>query len=896
MAGIQVGGIVSGLDTNALVEQLTQQANIAVDRLNGQYSYKALEKNTYTSINEMMGDMSSDLLSLKLESTFLSKKVSSTNESVATATATTEADIGTHSLKVSKLAKNSEALSSYTRVGLVTAGANITKISGRATESLEGKHTVTISTVSSQYLSTDVFEVSNIGSVSKQAGSTFAGVDANGALTADVSGDLQFTYTDADGNDQSVTISGTFGSSGQDINVVSTNIEDTLNNALNASMGTNNVQYVTMRADYDSTSSAWNFSMYETTIDDFNIAFGGDDSTTLRDELGFSSSSSPTLSTVTKINKYHLADTAENLQNKLASSISGLVPGATIEQSGTITTGTFVFAQDASLKVSASTYSSYVSDAVTSGTLNTTTKGLENAGFSVAAGTDLNGTFTINDVAITISDYTKLSVDDVLGMINSSGAGVTATYDSTTKKFTLESNESGAKSITLGDYGDTSSLLKLFKFDTTSDTTYTVGSTAGSISTTTKLSNAGLTTYPASGTFTINGVSIYVDTAVDTIQTLIDKVNKSGAKVTMSYDSASDKVKIKSNTIDPITVGAASDTSNILEAFNLTSDTTETTTIGEEGSRAVFTVDGTTYIRDTNVISDVVAGLTLTLNTESNESTTIGVSVDPSKGVAAFAKLIQHYNVLMEKLYTPEVDDDEEDKYIEYLTDTDKESMSEDDIATYQENYELLNSYKIIRRSSELRNLDTNLRKSFFAERPGITSSINDMSDLGIEVAGAGDTSKEVYGYLVTLSTDYDEIYAALEGNETFMDALTNNPKDVYTFFANSSDLDTDDATTTKEKAQMQQQIENEVGWARYFGDYVLDAYTDSDGMIGAKIGTNGTLQSYLNKLSTKITDQEDRVQQELERYWAQFTAMEKAISDAQSQSSALSSVTSSSS
>ncbi|WP_295222648.1 flagellar filament capping protein FliD [Seleniivibrio sp.] len=76
----------------------------------------------------------------------------------------------------------------------------------------------------------------------------------------------------------------------------------------------------------------------------------------------------------------------------------------------------------------------------------------------------------------------------------------------------------------------------------------------------------------------------------------------------------------------------------------------------------------------------------------------------------------------------------------------------------------------------------------------------------------------------------------------------------------------------------------------------MLDAYTDSDGMIGAKLGTTGTLQTYLNKLATKISDQEDRVQQELERYWAQFTAMEKAISDAQSQSSALSSVTSSSS
>lgn len=896
MAGIQVGGIVSGLDTNALVEQMTQQANVAVERLNGQYSYKSLEKNVYTSINDMMSDISGDLLSLKLESTFLSKKVNSTNSSVASATATTDADIGSHSLKVTKLAKNSEAISSYTRVAMVSTGANVSKITGNATESLEGTHTVTVSTVSSKYLSTDVFEVSNIGSVTKQAGATFSGVDSNGALTADVTGDIQFSYTDADGNDQTLTISGTFGTTGQDINVVSTNIQDTLNNALNASMGTNNVQYVAMRADYNSTSSSWNFSMYETTIDDFNIAFDGVDADTLRNELGFTQYSSPTVSTTTKINKYHLADTASNLGNKLASSISGLVPGTELTLSGTLTTGTFIFGQDASLKVSAATYSTYVSDKATTGTLDTATDGLQNAGFTVAANSTLNGTFTINGVAITIDDYTKISVDDLLGIINSSGAGVTATYDSTAKKFKLESNTIGAKSITLGDYSDTSSMFKLLKLDSTSETTYTIGSTSGSISTTSNLTGAGLTTYPYTGTFTINGVSIYVDTSVDTIQTVIEKVNKSGAGVTMSYDSTSDKVKLKSNTIDPITVGSSSDTSNLLVAFNLTDDSTVEKTIGEEGSRAVFTVDGTTYVRDTNVVDDVIGGVTFTLNSVSNESTTIDVSVDPSKGVAAFAKLIQHYNTLMEKMYTPEVDDDEEDKYIEYLTESDQESMSEDEIANYQEKYELYNSYKVIRRSSELRNLDTNLRKSFFAERPGITSSINDMSDLGIKVAGAGDTSKEVYGYLVSLSTDYDEIYAALESNETFMDALTNNPKDVYTFFANSSDLDTDDATTTKEKAQIEQQIENEVGWARYFGDYVLDAYTDSDGMIGAKLGTSGSLQTYLNKLATKISDQEDRVQQELERYWAQFTAMEKAISDAQSQASALSSVTGSSS
>jgi len=895
MAGIQIGGIMSGLDTNALVEQMTKQANVSVDRLKGQLSYKEVEFGVYSSVNDMMNDMSSSLLSLKLESTFLSKKVNSTNGSVATATATTDAEIGSHSIKVSKLAKNSEAASSYTKVGIVTAGANVTKITGNATESLEGKHTVTVSvTGASKYLSTDVFEVQNVGSVKKQAGSTFSDVDANGNLTADVSGQLTFAYTDADGNAQSVTINGTFGTTGQDINTVSTNIQDTLNTALNSAMGTNNVQYAAFRADFNSTGSTWNFSMYETTIASHNISFSGTDAGTLRNEIGFSESSSPTVSTTTKINKYHLANTASDLQNKLASSTAGLIPGATITQSATITTGTFVFAQDASLKVSAATYSTFVSDTVTAGTLNLTATGLNNAGFSVTANSTLNGSFTINGVSITISDYTKLSVNDLLGMINSSGAGVTASYDSTSKKFTLQSNTSGSQSITFGDYTDTSSIFKLMKLDTTSNTTYTKGSTAGSISTTSPLTGAGLTTYPYSGTFTINGVSIYVDATKDTIQTVMDKVNKSGAGVSMTYDTSSDKVLLKSNSVNPITVGAATDTSNLLVAFNLTNSATTQKTIGQEGTRAAFVVNGTTYVRDTNVISDVIGGVTFTLNSESNETTTIDISVDPSKGVKAFASFIQNYNKLMDKLNVPEKDDSEDD-YTSYLADSDKESMSESDVADYQEKYELYNGYDVVRRSSELRYLKTNIRTSFFEERSGINSKVNDMSDLGIKVAGAGDLTKEVYGYMVTISTDYDEIVAALEENSTFMNALQNNPKDVYTFFSNSSDLDVDDATSAKEAAAIEKTIKSETGWARYFDTYVLKTYTDSiSGIVGNKLGTNGTLMAFMNNLDTKISSQEDRVQQQLERYWAQFTAMEKAIANAQSQSSALGSVTSS--
>ncbi len=55
--------------------------------------------------------------------------------------------------------------------------------------------------------------------------------------------------------------------------------------------------------------------------------------------------------------------------------------------------------------------------------------------------------------------------------------------------------------------------------------------------------------------------------------------------------------------------------------------------------------------------------------------------------------------------------------------------------------------------------------------------------------------------------------------------------------------------------------------------------------MIGNKLGINGSINNDLLRMEKRIIAQEDRVENQLERYWKQFTAMEMAIADAQSQS-----------
>ncbi|PLX71044.1 MAG: flagellar hook protein [Denitrovibrio sp.] len=879
MAGIQVGGIVSGLDTNSIVDQLMQQARVPVDRLYGDYEYKNLENTVFSDINNMLGNINSDLLNLRLESTFKTKLTSSTNDSVVTATATTDAEVRSHSISVSQLAQNSIASSAYTRFSLSHTGMNITKVTGLSYDYLEAVHNVTVEQSGADYVSTTKSTVQNVGTMSKAAGAAIDGanVDSYGEMLSAFTGDVTISYDDENGDAQTLTVSGTFASIGEDINDLASNLEFALNQMMNSSMGTNAVQYISMRAEHD--SGTWNLAMYETTVDDYNISMAGTDAGTLRNELGFAEAYTPTTSSTTTMYKYHVADSLANLQAKMFSPTSGVVSGATFTVTDDITTGSITIAQDSSLKVSSDTYSTYTGAAASTGSgIDTTVKGLDAAGFSTTIDSNMNGTFTINDTVITIDDYTKISTNDLLGIINSSGAGVTASYDSGTDKFSIKSNNAGSSIIDLGAYGDTSDIIKLLKLDYSSDRTFKAGSTEGNIDATSKLTDSGLTAYPYTGTFSINGVSIYVDTSTESLNDVIAKVNRSGAGVTMSYDSNSDKISMVSDGIDEITVGSTGDTSNLLEALNLTSDTETAQTIGETGQRAILTVDGSTYVRESNTVSDIISGVTLTLNGTSTSAASIGITVDSDKAVEAFSKFAAHYNELMEKLNVPDVNDDEE-KYMEYLSDADRENMGEDEIANYIEKYEMYNTYDIIRKSSELRNMDTALRKAFFSERSGINDSINDMSDIGIEVAGAGDLNTEFYGYIAEFSTDYEEIMSKLKENSDFISALTEKPDSVFKFFANSPDK-------VEKTDPGYSEYQSKLGWSRYFSNLIQERYTSDTGMIGNKLGAGGTIYSEIASLQSRIESQENRVESQLEMYWAQFTAMENAIADAQSQAS----------
>src|SRR5581483_11854386 len=71
------------------------------------------------------------------------------------------------------------------------------------------------------------------------------------------------------------------------------------------------------------------------------------------------------------------------------------------------------------------------------------------------------------------------------------------------------------------------------------------------------------------GSFVLDGKTIAVDVATDTIQSLVDKINNSGARVTASYDAQADRLDLLATYDSEDVLPLSGDTSGFLAAAHL---------------------------------------------------------------------------------------------------------------------------------------------------------------------------------------------------------------------------------------------------------------------------------------------------------------------------------------
>lgn len=344
-------------------------------------------------------------------------------------------------------------------------------------------------------------------------------------------------------------------------------------------------------------------------------------------------------------------DLGTRLQN-LASALSSLLQRSTV-------VGFTVRPSDSNAPFTASarpgavagTYSIQIQQLATATTLRSTGPiGAEIDPNAVLNNTNLRssvtaGSFTINGVAITV-DPAVDTLNDVVNRINASGAGVVASLVTVDGRLRLKIEAATAGGpLQLGALGDTSNFLSvtsLLGAPRTGDTIVGTRSLAA-VKTSVPLNQAMLATpVSGAGALTINGVAINYDPAVDSLSTILNRINSSNAGVTASYDATSDRVVLTAKTTGSLSI-TISDTGNLTAALGLDPNQQQL------GQNAVYSLDGgaTWQYSTSNTISDAIPGVTLTLTRTTSSPYSFTVEPDADAAVSAVKRFVEQFNSVL---------------------------------------------------------------------------------------------------------------------------------------------------------------------------------------------------------------------------------------------------------
>ncbi|MDQ0231464.1 flagellar filament capping protein FliD [Metabacillus malikii] len=340
----------------------------------------------------------------------------------------------------------------------------------------------------------------------------------------------------------------------------------------------------------------------------------------------------------------------------------------------------------------------------------------------------------------------------------------------------------------------------------------------------------------------------------ESLNTALNKINSSNVGLSAFYDEYKDQVTLTRKETGDFNNGGA----EIITTSGFLNDVLRFKSGTESGgTNAEFTINGLTTQRTSNTFE--MNGVTFTLKDKLNAAggtdepaISINVANDTDKVIENITKYINSYNELVDKIQKKV----NEEKYKDYqpLTDTEREGLTD----KQQEKWEEMSRSGLLRRDSMLTNLLTNMRTSIYTPVSGSKTDSNykQMSSIGITTTANYNDAK--------LVIDEDKLRAAIE----------DNPDAVQQLF-------TSDGSTTGEKGILNR---------------LYDNLTTTMNNIKTKAGnanaTNDTftLGKNLNRIESSIDRFEDRLTKIESRYWAQFTAMEKAIQKSNSQMSYLSS------
>ncbi|MCL6516747.1 flagellar filament capping protein FliD [Alicyclobacillus sp.] len=109
--GSGLSGLASGINTDSMVNAMVQAAQVPLVQLLQQRQILHWQEMRYQQVNASLSDLQNSVQSLKLQSTFLTHQVTSSNNGVLTGSANTLAPNGTYNVTIIQLAQGATAYS-----------------------------------------------------------------------------------------------------------------------------------------------------------------------------------------------------------------------------------------------------------------------------------------------------------------------------------------------------------------------------------------------------------------------------------------------------------------------------------------------------------------------------------------------------------------------------------------------------------------------------------------------------------------------------------------------------------------------------------------------------------------------------------------------------------------
>ncbi|PLR67983.1 flagellar hook-associated protein 2 [Bacillus sp. UMB0893] len=334
----------------------------------------------------------------------------------------------------------------------------------------------------------------------------------------------------------------------------------------------------------------------------------------------------------------------------------------------------------------------------------------------------------------------------------------------------------------------------------------------------------------------------------ESLNSVFSKINSSELGVTAFYDSFTDQVTLtRKETGNYNAAGDEIVTSNgFLNGVLKFSGITET-----GGNNAKFTINGLETERTSNTFE--MSGVTFTLKdtfTAADPAVSINVTNDTTAVFDNIKKYVTLYNETIAKIQAKT----DETRYRDYqpLSDEERESLTD----KQQEQWDEKAQSGLLRKDSILTGALSQMRSDFYSTLSASTGSqFTHLSSIGI-----------------TTTSNYREGGKLLIDEAKLKKAIEENPEDVEKLFTSSG-------ATSGEKGIITNLYDN------------LKTTMDK---LNAKAGTSSstsqqfTIGRNLSSIDNQIIRFEDRLTQVEDRYWAQFTAMEKAIQRSNDQMSYL--------